>query len=244
MNRKLTLGLISAALLLSACSNLAPTRPTSTRTISVDVPEGMKNAEADAAIEAEAPRTISLRNDGWFLGIYEVASQSKRMDLEDKLKQRMAENPTSEIYLKADMEMEFAEVASALDIARGVGIKSAALIVRPEGKDALHRLTVEWPPQLKPNALIEKPNPLTLEVRVTGAGILSLNQEPQGTIDEPKLANTIANVLQNRTSGMDKTITIKGTQTSKYAMIVRVIDAVKGAGAGPIVLQLDDLAEK
>lgn len=203
----------------------------------------MKNAEADAAIEAEAPRTISLRPDGWFLGIYQVASQSKRMDLADKLKQRMAENPASEIYLRADREMEFAEVASALDIARGVGIKSAALTVRPEGKDALHRLTVEWPPPLNPNAPIEKPNPLTLEVRVSGAGILSLNQEPQGTIDEPKLANTIANVLQSRTSGTDRAITIKGSPTSKYAMIVRVIDAVKGAGASPIVLQLDELAK-
>src|SRR5688572_11518165 len=70
---KLALGLISGALLLSACSKLGPTRPT----ISVDVPEGMKNAEADAAIEAEAPRTISLRPDGWFVGTYEVDAQSK-----------------------------------------------------------------------------------------------------------------------------------------------------------------------
>jgi biopolymer transport protein ExbD len=241
MNRKLIPVLTAGALLLSACSKLGPTRPISTRTIEVDVPEGMKNAEADAAIDPEAPRTISLRRDGWFIGIYQVTSVSKRSHLEDELKKRMAESPTSEIYLKADGGIEFSEVVSALDVARGVGIKSAALIVSPQSKNALQRLTVELPPLLDPNAPMEKPNPLTLEVRVTGEGILSLNREPKGTIDEPKLATTIGNVLQNRTSNMDKTVTIKGTRASKYALIVRVIDALKGAGASPVVLQLDDL---
>jgi biopolymer transport protein ExbD len=244
MNRKLILVLMTGALLLSACSNLAPTRPTNTRTIEVDVPEGIKNAEADAAIDREAPRTISLRRDGWFIGIYQVSSGSKRSHLEDELKKRMAERPGNQIYLKADGGIEFGEVVSALDVARGVGIKSAALIVRPQTKNALHRLTVDLPLLMDPNAPLEKPNPLTLEVRVTGEGILSLNREPQGTIDEPKLATTIGNVLQNRTSNMDKTVTVKGTRTSKYAIIVRVIDALKGAGAAPVVLQLDDLAEK
>lgn len=243
MNRKLILVLITGALLFSACSNLAPSRPEATPSIVVDVPEGMKNAEPDAAIEPEAPRTVSLRHDGWFFGTYQVSSQSKRAHLEEKLEQRMAENPSSQIYLKADKGMEFGEVASALDVARGVGISSAALIVRPEGKNALHRLTVEFPPRRGPEGT-EKPDPLTLEVEVRGEGILSLNKEPQGTIDEPKLATTIANVLKIRTSDMGKRVAVKGTRTSKYAMIVRVIDAVKGAGAGPIVLQLDDLSEK
>jgi len=244
MNRKLIPLLITGALLFSACSSLAPTRPTYTRTIEVEVPEGMKNAEADAAIETEAPRTISLRRDGWYIGIYQVSSGSRRSHLEDELKKRMTENPSNTIYVKADEEIEFGDVVSALDVARGVGIKSAALIVRPAGKNALHRLTVELPPQLDPEAPLEKPNPLTLEVRVTGEGILSLNREPQGTIDEPKLATTIGNVLQNRTSNMDKTVTVKGTRASKYALIVRVIDALKGAGASPVVLQLDDLPLK
>lgn len=244
MNRKVIFVLITGALLLPGCSTLAPTRPPITRTITVEVPEQMKNAEADAAIETEAPRRISLRPAGWYFGIYELYSGSKRDDLAAKLKQRMAENPTSQIYLQADSRIEFSEVASALDIVRGVGIKSAALIVRPAGKNALHRLTVELPPQLDPEAPLEKPNPLTLEVRVNGEGILSLNKEPQGTIDEPKLATTIANVLLTRTANMDKTVTIKATRTSKYQTIAQVIDAMKGAGAGPIVLQLDDLAEK
>jgi biopolymer transport protein ExbD len=240
MNLKLTFALTSA-LLLSACSNLAPTRPTNTRTIEVRVPEGVKNTEADAAIEAEAPRTISLRRDGWYIGIYHVSSESKRSQLEGELKKRVAENPSNQVYLKADEGIEFGDVVSALDVARRVGIQSAALVVRPQGNNALHRLTVELPPMRDPNAPIEKPNPLTLDVRVTGEGIVSLNREPQGTIDEPKLANTVANVLQNRTSNMEKTVTVKGTRTSKYAIIVRVIDVVRGAGAARVVLQLDDL---
>lgn len=241
MNRKLILVLVAGVLLLSACSKLAPTRPPVTRTIAVDVPAGMKNAEVDAAIESHAPGTISLRRDGWYFGIYELYVGSKREDLADKLKQHMAGKPSTQIYLQADSGLEFKEVIQALDVARTAGITSAALIVRAEGKNALHRLTVELPPQPDPEATIEKPNPLALEVQVTGEGKLSLNNEPQGTIDEPKLATTITNGLQNRTSDRDKSVTIRGTHISKYATIARIIDAVKGAGASSIVLQLYDV---
>jgi biopolymer transport protein ExbD len=42
---------------------------------------------------------------------------------------------------------------------------------------------------------------------------------------------------------IEKTVFVKGTLSLKYADVLRVIDAVKGAGAHPVGLQIDDLHE-
>ena len=45
------------------------------------------------------------------------------------------------------------------------------------------------------------------------------------------------------TNEIEKTVFIKSPRSMKYGEVVRVIDAVKQAGAQPIGLQIDDLAE-
>lgn len=40
---------------------------------------------------------------------------------------------------------------------------------------------------------------------------------------------------------IERTLTIKAPKHLKYGDVVKVIDAAKGAGANPIVLQIDDL---
>ena len=99
-----------------------------------------------------------------------------------------------------------------------------------------------------------KPNPLTLVVAINrNTRQLTLNNEPAGTVDEPdELTNQLTTIFKERenndvrsevTNQIEKTIFIKSPTSIKYGDVVRVIDAVKLAGAQPIGLQIDDLTD-
>jgi biopolymer transport protein ExbD len=72
----------------------------------------------------------------------------------------------------------------------------------------------------------------------SGAGLdqtVELNSKP---MQLPELAGTLKDLLDQRP---DKTVFIKAPKDKPYGDIVSVIDAVKGAGATPIGLQIDYL---
>jgi biopolymer transport protein ExbD len=97
-----------------------------------------------------------------------------------------------------------------------------------------------------------KPNPLTLVVSIkrTSREIV-LNSDPFGTIDEPeRLTDRLKaifaeretnNVRREDSNEIEKTVFIKAPTLVRYGDVVKVIDAVKLAGAEPVGLQIDDL---
>ncbi len=105
------------------------------------------------------------------------------------------------------------------------------------------------------------PNPLTLVVGINSDSTLNLNKDEKiGTIDEPeKLIETLAENFRKRAANhvysqnaefrsdlnedekIEKTVFIKAPRSLDYGKVVKVIDAVKIAGANPISLQIDDL---
>lgn len=99
-----------------------------------------------------------------------------------------------------------------------------------------------------------KPNPLTLVVGISKEtkGI-TLNNEPLGDVsDTEKLSTELRNVFKERENNgvfregsneVEKTIFIKSPKSVRYGDVVKVIDAAKAAGASPIGLQIDDLAD-
>ena len=99
-----------------------------------------------------------------------------------------------------------------------------------------------------------KPNPLTLVVSINREtrGIM-LNNDSAGSVDDPtaltaKLSEIFKaresnGVFRENTNEVEKTIFIKSPKLSKYGDVVKVIDAAKIAGASPIGLQIDDLAQ-
>lgn len=99
-----------------------------------------------------------------------------------------------------------------------------------------------------------EPNPLTLVVAINRINrTLTLNNENAGSVDEPDaLTNRLKEIFTQReqndvrsdvTNQIEKTIFIKSPTSVKYGDVVKVIDAVKMAGAQPIGLQIDDLTE-
>jgi biopolymer transport protein ExbD len=100
-----------------------------------------------------------------------------------------------------------------------------------------------------------KPNPLTLVVSINGPERkLKLNQDEMGDVTDPTaLANALTTIFKGResngvfkegTNEVEKTVFLKAPRLVKYGEVVKVIDAVKGAGATPIGLQIDDLPQQ
>lgn len=106
------------------------------------------------------------------------------------------------------------------------------------------------------------PNPLTLVVTIDKDLRLKLNgrSDDLGSVnDTSKLSEALATLFQQRkdagtyrsdvTNLLDlpedervvKTVFIKAPRSISYGAVTRVIDGVKGAGAQPIGLQIDDL---
>jgi biopolymer transport protein ExbD len=100
-----------------------------------------------------------------------------------------------------------------------------------------------------------KPNPLTLVVTVGSDSKIQLNKQDMGAVeDASKLGTTLSDTFKERaatgqgfkpgTTEVEKTVFVKAPRAVKYGDVVKVIDVIKGAGAEPIGLQIDDLEDK
>lgn len=105
------------------------------------------------------------------------------------------------------------------------------------------------------------PNDKTVVVTINPDRTLMLNQQANmGSVyDLSKLTTTLYELFQERlrnktyrdelrdridlpnTVRIEKTVFIKAPRAIPYADVMRVLDAIKGAGANPVGLQIDDL---
>lgn len=108
---------------------------------------------------------------------------------------------------------------------------------------------------------IDVPNPWTLVVTIEPDHSLKLNfLSDMGTVDDTsKLSITLAKLFEERKQNasyrfdmlarddlppeqrIERTVFIKAPVSIRYGEVAKVIDGVKGAGASPIGLQLDNL---
>ena len=126
------------------------------------------------------------------------------------------------------------------------------------------RFKADIPTQRDPNEDLSrlKPNPLTLVVTIGSDLSLKLNQDALGSVNETApLAQRLSAVFQQRKDTrayrvgyetrtdvkeedrIEKTVFVKAPRAAKYGDVVKVIDAIKGAGASPVGLQVDDLPQ-
>lgn len=115
------------------------------------------------------------------------------------------------------------------------------------------------PPKDEPTPV--EVNPLTLVVEIRNDGSLKLNNlESMGSVNDTgklsaKLVELFEKRLENRTFApeltsridlperdrVQRTVFIKAPRAIRYGDVAKVIDGLKGAGASPIGLQIDDL---
>ena len=113
----------------------------------------------------------------------------------------------------------------------------------------------------KPDDRPLPPDDLTLIVTIDADRTLKLNRlNDMGTVDDPlKLVQTLSDLFQKRALNrvyraemltrtdlpesyrIQKTVFVKAPRSIPYGEVTKVIDSIKGAGANPIGLQLDNL---
>ena len=122
------------------------------------------------------------------------------------------------------------------------------------------RFLAKVPSKPEPDAKID-PNPKTLVVTINPDLSLKLNSlTDMGSVnDTSKISATLSDLFQERLQNhvyrdelrdradlpdsvrIERTVFIKAPRALPYADVVRVLDGLKGAGASPIGLQIDDL---
>ena len=124
------------------------------------------------------------------------------------------------------------------------------------------RFQADIPTQRDPNEDLSHltPNPLTLVVSISGDLQLKLNADNIGSVnDTAALSQRLLQLFQQRkdthaykvgmetrmdlpdSERIEKTVFVKAPRSVFYGDVVKVIDAIKGAGANPVGLQVDDL---
>lgn len=122
------------------------------------------------------------------------------------------------------------------------------------------RFLANVPSQPEPDSGVEA-NPHTLVVTIKEDRTLMLNRKADmGSVyDTSKLSLTLSDLFRERLQNhvyryelrdradipdglrVEKTVFIKAPRALPYSDVVRVLDSLKGAGASPIGLQIDDL---
>ncbi|MBS1795910.1 MAG: biopolymer transporter ExbD [Acidobacteria bacterium] len=127
------------------------------------------------------------------------------------------------------------------------------MVITPS-KPSRFEAKVPAEPKEQDKNVILKPNPNTLIVFISkDGGKLRLNQDDIGDVsDTAPLTGKLTEVFKDRESRgvmrensneVEKTVFVKAPKSVKYGEVVKIIDAVKMAGAQPIGLQIDDLEQ-
>lgn len=111
------------------------------------------------------------------------------------------------------------------------------MVIQPQ-KEAKFESQIPQKPQDTKDSVVPPSDLLMVDVKMQGAGLdqqIELNSRAMTLVE---LSTTLKDLLEQRP---DKTVFIKAPKDKQYGDIVSVIDAVKGAGAQPIGLQIDYL---
>lgn len=258
------ISLCSSALLATACAKQAAEPVSLTGVppgVVVALPRDLKHAESDSAVSKKSAVVVSVPLAEQF---YIGAEQYPKEQLGETISRLLEGQPAASrmVYLAGSGQIDYGNVVQVLDSVRKEGVKTIGLLVeRQPGKDApsLFKVQVLVEPSLDGPPL--KPDPLTLILSIAAEGKVQINREPMGdAMDTAKLTHALTQIFEQRkeqrafkpgretrtdlpeAERVEKTIIIKPQRSTPYGQVVRLIDAARGAGAGPIVLQIDDLA--
>ena len=268
----LTLSFLTLPGVLS-CSKIMPERNIDYNAgrVPVSVPRGLRNAEKDVGMDRETAVIVSLPgNDEIYVGKERTASAKE--DLSFKLRQLLKDQTDSEkrVYVAAGLMNEWSSVVWICNEIKKQNVFRVGLLAINAENNSPGRITVELAPP-DPNEGVSKedirveirrPNPLTLVVSISPDLRLRLNQDDMGSVnDSAPLSVRLEQTFRARKDmraykpgaetrtdltedeRVEKTVTVKAPRSIKYGDVMKVIDAIKGAGASPIVLQLDDLPQ-
>lgn len=229
----------------------------------VNLPE-VTSAESDYNIEKESSMVLTLTADNKLYErlISETSAIKENIvtkeELPGKIKNSMKDKTPDRriVYFKGDINASFENALQIFEIIRKSDLDKIGLVVLgKKDNDDPYQITsrlfeVKLPLPKNPNEMV-KPNPLTLAAMLNKDGKLMLNYENMGTIsDTQSLTNRLMEEFKDRekngifregTNEIVKEVFLKVSKSVKYSDFIKLVEAVKIAGAEPIVIQLDDL---
>jgi biopolymer transport protein ExbD len=236
----------------------------------VNLPQNVKYANSDYGIEKESSMVLTLTSDNKLYErqsrdfpdkTEKTISIITNEELPEKIKRSMDDKTPDRriVYFKCDVNASFENVLQIFNIIRKADVDKVGLVVIGEkNADDPYQINplmfeVKLPanPANKTNEVV-KPNPSVLLVALLEKdGKLTLNREDTGTIsDTKKLENKLSEIFKQRenygvfrvgSNEVEKTVFLKVSKSSKYGDFIKLVEAVKGAGAQPIGIQIDDL---
>jgi biopolymer transport protein ExbD len=231
--------------------------------VPVNLPRDLKNSDKDINMERAEAVIITVAADGrLYLGADHSPIEGRV--LAAKIKPMLESQPPEDriAYLAVDVSADYGHVVTACDAIRKIDLAYVGLMVNRIRDDTPSRLLVELPAEPNPNEDLShlKPNPLTLVVEIRPDLTLRLNQDAIGSVNDlSSLSEKLQQIFRMRleqhayregyetrvdvpeSERIEKTVAIKAPTGVKYGDVVKLIDAIKGAGSSPIVFQLDDL---
>lgn len=248
-NRMITL-ILSPLLLVVACAK-ADRSEADRGGVFVNLPVGMNNSYADVKLGKETSIVISVTSAGLvYLNKKVVPKDTWSQEIKHLAEGREAENQI--VYVRGDVDVGYGDFNEVLKAIRAAGIDTVGLVVKNTASSSTqYQLEIRLPSKPDPESNVSTvatvPDPSLLVVDIGADGILKLNAEDMGTIGDPgPLSAKLAEVLKTRaafSSDMfpaQKTVFINSPKTMKYGDVVKIVNAVAGAGGKPIGLQVDD----
>lgn len=232
----------------------------------VNLPENVKYADIDIDIDKETSMILTLTADNKLYlkqknNVSDKVEKTENIitkeELPEKVKSLMRDKTPDKriVYFKCDANASVENVLQVFDIIRKADIDKVGLVVVGEKKESnpyqlyYERFEVKLPAPTDNANVVVRPNPLTLVAILKGDGKISLNNEDMGTISDPKkLENMLAQVFKEResngvfsegTNEVEKTVFLRVSKSGKYGDFIKLVEAVKAAGAYPI--QIDDV---
>jgi biopolymer transport protein ExbD len=152
------------------------------------------------------------------------------------------------IIVKADPNLNFGSTVDFLKKIR----KSSGNKIKLETSKGFYDSFALIPEESKNNSYVNvKPNPLALIVQITPDRKITLNNRYESTAsDFSLLKKTLTEIFRARedsgvfregTNEVERTVVVKAPRSLQLYDVNKVVDAVKEAGASPVVLQIDDL---
>lgn len=245
-------------LMLSACSTIR-LQINQLNQKKSNLPRDIKFASEDYDVVKETSCIITANDDtGNFLIGKEQISKDQ---ITDKITKLMEDKTPDKriVYLEAAENLKYQTIVELFSSIRKADIDKIGLIVIKVNNEKLGAkpttLEVKLPPNPNEIKLKEfpRPNPLTLVVGIDKNKNVLLNKDSMGNTGETtNLMKKLTSVFKDResngvfregTNEIETTTFIKASRSLNYGEVVKVIDAVKGSGAQPINIQIDDLAD-
>jgi biopolymer transport protein ExbD len=104
--------------------------------------------------------------------------------------------------------------------------------------------TDQPPPPWGLNLRVDLSSDQTIKINGTDAGSLGDLSQLMSVLSETIKMRTAKGYIDPNTGLIAKTVFIKAPRSVKYGDVARLIDGVKGSGANPVGLQVDELDEQ